>query len=274
MEKVVFTANEIWDIDEIPFDQVEYSKFKFGSKSIARKYGKDLATKFWKRVIRDSGITEQFVVYSSPYNYIPTATGIMKDYFIRYFNEYLLAKQLPPLEEGRIFRKPRTTPYSEDYGTMDAEQRLKWIGDDRFYVDAEFAKGKVLLFLDDVKITGSHEIQIDKMCEKYGIENKCFFLYFAALKDPSIPAQFENDLNYAFVKNLLDINWILRNDEFIPNTRVVKYILNSNPSECRTFFQYQSERFLDNIWHLAIGNSYHLLEEYKQNLETLKSLLD
>ena len=270
MEKIVFSANEIWDGSEIPFDPIDYSKFKYGSKSIARKFGKDLARKFWKRCIRDSKPTEQIVIYPSPYNFIPTATGIMKDYFIRYLNEYLIDSGMNPVEEGKIHRN---TTYREDYGKMDAEERMKMIGNDFFYIDVEFAKGKILVFIDDIKITGSHEIMVEKMCNEMGIENTCYFLYYASLNDPTIPATFENDLNYAFVENLLDVNWIIRNDEFIPNTRVVKFILNAPVKEAKPFLQYQSERFLDNIWHLAIGNRYHEIPEYQENLKLLRNLL-
>jgi hypothetical protein len=270
MEKIVFAANEIWDCNEIPFLPEEYSRFKFGSKSIARKFGRDLASKFWKRCIRDSKPSEQIVVYSSPYNFIPTATGIMKDYFIRYLNEYLIDNDMNSVEEGKIHRN---TTYREDYGQMNAEERLRMIGNDKFYIDAKFAEGKILVFIDDIKITGSHEVMVEKMCTEYAIQNKCYFLYFASLNDPSIPATFENDLNYAQVKTLLDVNWIIRNDEFIPNTRVVKFILNSDPKLCAPFLQYQSDKFLDNLWHLAIGNEYHKIPEYRDNLNLLRSLI-
>lgn len=272
MEKVTFSANPIYDTKEIPFCMKEYSQFKFGSKSIARKFGKDLARKFWKQVVRDSGITGPFVVYSSPYNFIPTATGIMKDYFIRYFNECLIDNGLNCVEESKIHR---TLSYkTEDYGEMTKEQRLEKISGDRFHIDTAFAEGKILIFIDDVKITGSHELMVEQMCEKYKVKNKCFFIYFASLNDPSIPATFENELNYADVKGLLDINSIIRNDEFIPNTRVVKYILNSPPEECKTFLQYQSHRFLENLLHLALGNSYHTVPEYQNNIITLRQLIN
>lgn len=272
MEKFTFTANPIFDTNEIPFDVKEYSRFKFGSKSIARKFGKDLARKFWKQAIRDSGITGQFVVFSSPYNFIQTATGVMKDYFIRYFNECLIDNGFGSVEESKIHR---TLSYkTEDYGEMTKEQRLEKISGDRFHIDASFTEGKVLIFIDDVKITGSHEMMVEQMCEKYKLKNKCYFIYFASLNDPSIPATFENDLNYADVKGLLDINSIIRNDEFTPNTRVVKYILNSDPTECKLFFQYQSDKFLENILHLSLGNSYHTVPQYQENIKTLRHLLN
>lgn len=272
MDKIVFSANPIFDTAEIPFDIKEYSRFKFGSKSIARKFGKDLARKFWRQIIRDNRPDTSIVVFSSPYNFIPTATGIMKDYFIRYFNEYLIDSGMNSVEESKIHR---TLSYKvEDYGEMSKEERLEKIGGDRFHIDSQFCQDKILIFIDDVKITGSHELMVEKMCETYQLSNKCYFIYFASLNDPSIPATFENDLNYADVKSLLDINSIIRNDEFIPNTRVIKYILNSKPEDCQTFLQYQSDRFLENILHLSLGNSYHTVPEYQVNIKTLRQLLN
>jgi hypothetical protein len=70
-----------------------------------------------------------------------------------------------------LCRKPRcirTITYKEDYGELDAEQRLlKLIGNDSFHIDKMFLKGKTLVFLDDIRITGGHERMIMKMIDEY-----------------------------------------------------------------------------------------------------------
>ena len=51
----------------------DYSRFKHGSKNIARKFGKDLANK-----IKNEGLfleKESLVFYPAPFNNIPTASG-------------------------------------------------------------------------------------------------------------------------------------------------------------------------------------------------------
>lgn len=272
MNKFVFSANKITsaDLTKCPFDPIEYSKFKFGSKRVARTFGRQLAEAFWES-FRRMDCDEQIVVFPSPYNFIPTATFILKDYFIRYFNDFLIDSGNLPVEEGKIVRN---TTYREDYGALSGEERMKLIGNDRFHTDKEFVQGKTLIFIDDIRVTGSHERMIDKLANEYELDNECHFIYFASVENSEIPAQIENELNYSYVNSLLDINRIIHDEEFIFNTRTVKFILNSNPDECREFLNYQSGKILSNLYHLAIGNSYHLIDEYKTNFKLLREIVN
>jgi hypothetical protein len=272
MTKIDFSTYSLHQItkeDNFTFSPTEYSKFKFGDKSIARKFGYALATGFINEYLKSTPIVNQIVVISSPYCFIPTATFAMKDYFIQKLNEYLVKSYLPVVEETKIHR---TVTYKEDYGSLSAAERLTLISGDGFHIDEKFIKGKTLLFLDDVKITGSHERVIHRMIEQYQLTNECVFLYFAELENKNIHPKIENHLNFFYVKSLLDLDKVIKNENFLPNTRVVKYILNSPFDEFEIFINYQSQRFVQTIYHLAIGNSYHNIPEYKKNLNYLKQL--
>lgn len=282
------SAYKITDFETLPFSAKQYSIFKFGSKSVAHQFGKQLFNRFkdhlfatYGAVLRDK--VPQIVVCSAPYNHIPTATGAMKDYFVKYLNEYLATMGAPVVQETKVHRN---TTYREDYGSMSKEQRLALIGGDTFHMDLKFMCNKLVLFLDDVRITGSHEEvmirtaninlssdtedrfeQLDQWC-------KPMFLYFAELDNPDCCPTIENDLNFASIKNVFDIFERIKDDDFLFNTRVVKYILNSPELDAITFLQWQTKGFLDTLYHLAIGNSYHLVPEYQANLEHVKNLLD
>ena len=75
--------------------------------------------------------------------------------------------------------------------------------------DKEFIKGKVLFFIDDIKITGSHERRIKALLESVGFDGTVVFLYYAMYEGEGHP-NIENQLNYGFVKqgkdDLLKIN--------------------------------------------------------------------
>lgn len=270
-----YSLHKIYEDKNFPFSAVKYSRFKFGDKNIAREFGFALANGFIKEYLSISPVLgmsppSQLVVVSSPYNFIPTATFAMKDYFIQKLNEYLVTNSHPVIQETKIHR---VVTYKEDYGNLSAEERLQLIGNDSFHIDKEFIRGKVVLYLDDVKVTGGHEKVVKRMIREYGLANRSIFLYFAELINQSIPANIENVLNYYYVKDLLSINKIIRDSEFLPNTRVIKYILNSPIEECSSFLNYQPLKLLSTIYHLAIGNSYHLIEEYSSNLLSIKKLL-
>lgn len=271
MKTEFFSLHKIFDEGKFPFSPEAYSKFKFGCKETSREFGMALAEAFAWEFIISNKLNKQIVVISSPYCFIPTATFAMKDYFVQRLNQYLIQSGRPVVQETKIHR---TITYKEDYGELSAVERFALIQNDGFAIDTEFIKDKILIFLDDIKITGSHERVISRMLNDLNVDEHCIFAYFAELKNPDIDPKVENYLNYAYVKNLLDLDKIIKNDAFILNTRIVKYMLNSDPNEFKAFINYQNIKLSETIYNLAIGNSYHLIEDYQVNLNYLKQLLN
>jgi len=264
---------------KLPFNDNEYSRFKYGSKSIARKFGKELADAFYKSELfllnRHLFSGDNYcVVVPSPYYFIPTATFAMKDYFIARMNHYLAQEGLNALQETKCFRK---STYNDDYGSMSAEQRVKAIGSESFHVDVEFVKNKAIIFMDDIRITGSHEQRVEEMIVRQSLDAKgckSMFLYYAQLVDKDTHPDIENKLNHAFVKDLYSIDKIIKNEQFIFNTRSVKYILKAPETEFRTFIIYQSDSFCETLYSCAIGNEYHKVDQFKSNFEFLADIVE
>jgi hypothetical protein len=255
-------------MEDLGFDKYDYSKFKYGSKRVSRLYGTELGDKFVKNLyIRDdlAKIGDQdIVVCSAPYKFIPVASTILKDYFISSFNKEWCKEHSPVID----MKVSRGHSYYEDYGAMSEEERDKAINSDDFYIDAEIIKDKTLILIDDIRISGSHERRMVTLLEKANFTGNVFFVYYASLigkHDPTI----ENKLNYAFVKNVLSIDSIVKNDEFIFNTRVVKFLLSSPEEEFKPFIQYQSDVFRSTLTTYAQGNNYHNQEEFKDNFHIL-----
>lgn len=272
------TTNDTLDTYSFGFQPQEYSRFKYGSKSLARRFGRELAERlfnsaqfpdFLPMLSNPQGV----VIYAAPYNFVPTATFALKDYFIARYNEIAIPRYgLAPLQEGKIFR---SYSYNEDYGAMSKAQRDHAISGDDFYVDTEFARGKTLLFLDDIRVTGSHEERICQLINRTGlVEQPHLFLYFAQVSEPErCDPTVENFLNYAAINNLLSIDHIIKNDEFLFNTRVVKYILCADFEQFTTFIHYQSKTFRHTLLHYAYGNSYHLQPAFERSIQLLTQLV-
>lgn len=264
-----FSAFQIKAKDYFGFSPADYSKFKHGSKSIARKYGIDLADKFissYSSLLK----CKQWVVFPSAYSHIQTASCIMESFFVDRLNFFLFQNNCSPVEQVKIHR---SVTYREDYGEMSAEKRFNLIKGDKFYVDKSILGDKNLLFIDDIKITGTHEKVMIKMLDDYNIYNDCYMLYFAELKNPEIDPCIENFLNQYFVKNIHDLDQIIRDDSFVFNTRVVKFILNSSQGECMRFLSGQSLEFIRDLFFLAIGNSYGQFDDYRQNLINIQEIV-
>ncbi|NDW10509.1 phosphoribosyltransferase family protein [Dysgonomonas sp. 520] len=265
-----FSGFQIGSDTDFDFSPEEYSKFKHGAENIARKFGYELAERFIKGVFSETYKGQQIIVLPSAYSHIPTASFYMKKYFVDKLNSYLFDNGFPVVQETKIHR---TVTYREDYGEMSAESRYKLISGDKFFVDKDFIDDKVMLFLDDIKITGTHERIITKMLADYGIDNDSYMLYFAELVNPNVNPKIENYLNNYSVKSIDDIDKIIKEEEFVFNTRVVKYILNREAEEFDAFIDKQTAEFRQGLYYNAIGNEYYKFETYLRNLNKLKLIL-
>jgi hypothetical protein len=263
-----YSLHKIRSEDHFGFDPDDYSRFKFGDGAVSRAFGEALADGFIRDHMAALVSAGQLVVISSPYCFIPTATYAMKDHFVFRLNRWLAAHGHPVVQETKVHR---TITYKEDYGELDAAQRMQLIGNDSFHIDRGFLEGKTLLFLDDIRITGSHERMILKMVQEYNLQNDIFMLYFAELVNHDIHPNIENLLNYHKIKSLFDLNEVIQSGSFIINTRIVKYILNTDSDTFSVFMQNQTDAFINHLYDMAIGNGYHTIEAYAPNLETIRN---
>lgn len=179
------TLHTITDEQNLPFDPEEYSKFKHGSKKIARKFGHDLFHSFMPLLTDYIQENEQkeIVLLSSPYEHIPTASYALKNYFMQRLNAFLSINNLPLALDSRFYRYQQ---YSEDFSAMSIEERRQALLEDFYYVDREFLEDRLLLCIDDIKITGTHERQVQSILQQQQITSDTFFLYFATLDNPNI----------------------------------------------------------------------------------------
>lgn len=263
-----YALHKIDDENNVSFSPHEYSCFKFGDDVVAKTFGTNLALGFIDNYLAKHSIQKQIVVIPSPYSFIPTATFAMKDHFVAVLDKWLLNRNLPATIEAKV---SRNVTYKEDYGALSAEERIKLIGNDRFYIDKTILEHKTLLFLDDIKITGSHEKMILKMINEYDIDNEIHLLYFAELVNKEIDPSIENYLNYYSVKSVFDIGNIVKSGNFKFNTRVVKYILHTDFDSFVVFMQNQTDEFWVELYNLAIGNGYDTIDAYAANLNHIKN---
>lgn len=98
-------------------------------------------------------------------------------------------------------------------------------------------------------------------------------LYFAELINKNIHPNVENHLNYHQVKSIFDLDGIIKSGNFCINTRIVKYILNYSFDGFRVFIQNQTADFAELLYNMALGNGYHTIEAYEQNLNFIKENL-
>ena len=267
-----FSAQPFENRQGLCFDPAKYSKFKYGSKSIAREFGYELGRKFLHSLVYQE-LQMQFdltqipiTVCSAPYKFTPTASFALKDYFGREFNKYHALKFGKSIEDIKVFRKHS---YHEDYSVMNRVERDKAITADDFHIDEKFIQNKILCFIDDVKITGSHQSRIETLLRSVGFRGAAVFLFYAELTGVE-NAHIESYLNRSAITDLEDIARIIREDEFAFNTRVIKFILEREENEFKTFIDFQTNEFNETLLQYALGNEYFKEPKYQENLLLLQ----
>lgn len=267
-----FALYKIKDISTLPFSDKEYSRFKCGSLSIARTFGKQLASKFCNEVLINLDKTDELVVFASAYSYIPNAASLMSRYFIRYMNSWLIENGFTPAMESKIVRK-RT--YAEEYATLSKEEREERIKDDKYYLDANFTKNKIALFVDDIFITGAHQQMLSQIYEQHDVfqPKQIWFLYFAKLENPAVAATFEGELNYAEIRDIKGIKNLAQTDEFEYIIRTVRYILEASESDFYDYIRTRPFSEKEDIYFSALCEGYGEHPKYQANLTRLKMIL-
>lgn len=262
-----YSLHKIIDEDQCPFEATEYSWFKFGDKQFAEQF----ATELFNGFIAEFGdlllSKDEIVILPSPYLSIPTASNFLCYYFKKSLNSFLFKNNKKASIESKIYRNQT---YVTDYGNLSFDDRVKLIANDTYYIDRNFINDKLCIFVDDIKITGSHEHTVNKILDQYNVNGDFVFVYFAELVNKSIHPKIENHYNYYAVKGVNEIVEVINRANFQYNTRIIKFILNLDEAQFRFLTNNISIEKRNDLFHLAISNNYHQILEYQNNINSIK----
>ncbi len=272
-----FATHEITCIDRLPISAEEYSMFKFGDISIANKYADELFNYFILNHFQFlSKNNSNIIIYSSPYYKIPTSSFYLASIFYEKLISYFKGIQntFITVNWGKI---NRLHTYTEDYGSLNANQRYHLIKNDTYAFDSIPNKSDRLIFIDDISITGTHQRVIEKILTEHNLDNESLFLYYCKLNNSDIDPTFENVLNYHYVNSLDGILNIINSNNFKITTRAVKFILSISILDLKYLFNTLKElRNIDLLYELhdyAILNDYNKIPKYEINILTIKEYL-
>jgi hypothetical protein len=262
-----YSLHKIIDENVCPFDANEYSWFKFGDKQYAEKFAAKLFDGFIEKYSDLLLSKKEIIILPSPYLSIPTASNFLCFYFKKFLNSFLFNNNKNASVESKIFRNQT---YVTDYGNLSFDERVKLIANDTYYIDRNFINDKLCIFVDDIKITGSHEHTVNKILDQYNVKGDFVFVYFAELVNKEIHPKIENHYNYFAVKSVEDIVDVVNRTNFQYNTRVIKFILNLDEEKFGFLINNISIDKRNELFHLAISNNYHQIIEYQDNIKIIK----
>lgn len=254
-----FFVHNFTDIESAGFCAKEYSRLKFGSDIIAKKFGYELADALAAKHL-DKLLANPILVIPSPYNHVENAATILTKHFVNRLNAILVANSGNHVEYSIIHRKVN---YIQDYGFLPKDQRKGLIDNDSFYLNKDFYKDKLLIFVDDVRITGTHEDKLVEILDKENITNDTFFLYYANYEgnNPEIEAQ----INFASIKSLTDYVSVSQEPNHHIIVRPLKYLLGQSTKDLAAHLVYLEPDKVDKIYAGCLGEGYYKIPKYQEN---------
>jgi hypothetical protein len=259
-----FSVHTFSDLATTAFSPVDYSRLKFGCNAAALKFGYQLAEQFFAKHV-DHLLSHRCVVIPSPYNHVKNAATIMTEHFVNRLNELLVISSGEHVEATIIHRK---VSYTNDYGFLSKEKRKGLLSNDSFYVNRDFVQGKTLIFIDDVRITGTHEEKLVEIMDRDNLDNDAFFLYFANYSGNS--PDIEAALNFSGMKNVDDYIELATSDQHHVIVRPIKYLLGLAEDEFTNAIQRLPESKKLEVYFGCLGEGYFRIPNYQVNFARLK----
>jgi hypothetical protein len=209
------------------------------------------------------------VVIPSPYNHVQNAATILTKHFVNRLNQLLVNQSGAHVEYSVIHRK---VSYINDYGYLSKEARKGLIDNDSFYLNKDFYKDKVLVFLDDVIITGTHEDKLKEILAKEKIKNETIFIYHAQYlgNDPTI----ESRLNFAAMNTLEDYGKLSEEPNHHVIVRPLKFLLSQQLKPLADFLLQIDVRKLEEIYFGCLGEGYYKIPSYQGPFQIIKGVYE
>ncbi|UJR33457.1 hypothetical protein I4U23_020902 [Adineta vaga] len=269
-----FALHTITNPTNLTFDRYAYSRYKYGDGHQAEEFGKELCKGFLDKYTDFLlSSNQQFVAISSPRGIIPPAVYYIFQTFLKRLNRFLQLNGREPIVEQTIHR---IGTIAEDYSLLSKHERFNRLVDERYSIDRQPLPDKFLLFVDDIRITGIHEMNIIRLLQSSKIYNSRLFIYYAQLINDQTPTSFEYELNRCAISNLEQLLTIIHNPltSFQINTRVLKEILRSNLTELNQFLQSISTDLMSQLYHACFACNYETIDIFADALEYLHRFLE
>jgi len=267
MSVVASELHRFSDLETAPFNAKLYSAMKFGHSGVADSFGRMMAAKFASH--RAGTLhSKQCVVIPAPSTMVPVAATLISRAFTNELNAIVdvLTRGQMTVEWTMIHRD---MTYDNNYADLPKEQRKVLLAGDALHLNKDYVRGKHLIFVDDIRITGSHEEKITDFMSAEGLGNTYEFVTFATYTGDD--ASIEHRLNHSFIRNAADVvrmaNTIGR--EHVVTTRAIRILLKSDTFD--SDIAPANPRFIVESHEAAMVKGYNRVPELRENYEKLRS---
>ncbi len=251
----VHTINQPNELSH-PFQQ-RYSRMKHGDpKAIVESAGKLIYAMKQDPVIAEAiERGDDIILTSSAFGSVPTAIYAVVLAMVPQLAEIGVKAEVVKINRSGNFRV-------NNYGSMNATERGASLKERKISLseeDLNRIRGKLVVVVDDIKVTGSHEIAITQLLESTEVRlvRFCYLVSFTKELAETFP-QAEDLFNSAVVRTLADLLHFT-NDEFVVNARTIKMILSTKEYVDKT----KAEMLADLYEYLAHDDDQTILKFYR-----------
>lgn len=263
-----FAAHTFDNLANAEFDVTDYSRLKFGSFVSATKMGREMAIKFFHQHI-DVLSEGNCLVIPSAYNMLEIAATLLARQFMTHLNTMLVKHGMPIVKWTNMHR---TITYFSDYAHMTASERKQMLAGDSFFINKDFIRGKTLLFIDDVIITGTHEEKIKEFMIREQLPNKCMYLYYC--KYTGECAETEAKLNTCGVNDAVSYLNLINEPNHQIIVRACKFLLNGSASQLLDVLHNAPKMFAQRLHCACILEEYHDVPRYRENMGIIEKFVE
>lgn len=239
------------------FDAGTYSRLKYGDTSPAARYAREIRN----HCLMDLMEAKVDVVFS-PNTFLPTAAHSIANALLR-----ILSDEKCDVRKVHVNRR---TTYTRDYGKMDAKDRASMINGDSYDFRTPPRPDATLVFVDDVSITGTHQMILENLMDKEGSGQPQRHVYYGVKRDERIPASIESTLNQFSISSPPDILPMMKDSGFVLNTRATKRLLAFEGFPA--LLPDMPDHIVEALREGAKRNGYGDIAGYTKNLSILEAL--
>ncbi len=256
-----------------------YSRFKHGDERWARRFGYEIADFLTvaEADLFDRVRSNEVLVASFPYKYVPTAAALMVDHAVTRLNHVLSVENKPAVGHLHAFKYPWWPSGEHYFAHMGEEDRRRILDAVELSVDEDRLRGARLVVVDDIRVTGATEDKFLELLYRVKGLGSLTVVYLCdvdpavAKADPAI----EGRLNHHKVKTLDDVAAIVATDEFRWNIRVAKYVLEQRDvKDFGAFIRGLKSSLLLELYRFVVLNDYHFERKYKRRIQIIRSAVE
>ncbi len=260
----------VWDdIECAGFNSQEYGLLKFGSCEIANQYAKILCERFLYSV--DISTISRLVIMSAPYITLPNPASLLADRIGKELLKLFFLRK--GFREIGVVHIHKDKHFKSEYAQLTLRERVFLYKDICLYIDEKIS-GATVLYIDDIKTTGSTESKCLSFFKEQGVA--CVYSLHLIDISQSGGAEYpsiEGILNRSAITNLHDVQIFFENGGYPVTSSMCRFVLSyPDITAIWEFFNALPKEIVQEFYRGSMGDGYPDMIVFKEGFLKLQNV--